>query len=92
MQPVYRRNNEPERQRVDQDIVLVVVNTGYTVSIPLSPINLLFLQGNNVGRLLLVPASIRSYSIQSRKRKHVFLNRSLTNSQEPGHPLKSIVP
>lgn len=55
---------------MDQDTVLIVVNIGYTASIPLSAINLLFLEGNNVGRLL-VPASIKSCSIQSRKRKPV---------------------
>lgn len=40
---------------MDQDTVPIVVNVSYTVSIPLGAINLLFLEGNNVGRLLLAP-------------------------------------
>lgn len=56
---------------MDQD-TYIVDNVCYTVSLPLSVINLLFLEGNNAGRLLLVPASIESRSTQSRKRNHVF--------------------
>lgn len=57
---------------MDQDMIPTVDNRCYTVSTPLSAINLLFLEGNNVGKLLLLPASVESRSTQSRKRNHVF--------------------